>query len=434
MKVIVLGSGIIGVATAWFASQQGHEVVVIDRQPGPAQETSFANGCQISVSYAEPWASPGALLKLIKWLGKEDAPLLFRPRPELAQWLWGLRFLRECTPGRVRHNIQNLVGMCAYSRDVLQSLRREIGIDYDHLERGIVNFYTSHEEAEGADQNAAVMRELGCNRHVISKEDVLRIEPALQPIADRIVAGDYTAEDETGDIYKFTLALTERCKARGVQFHFNHQITRLLRGGDRIEGVELIGSDGKYRVERADAYVTALGSFTPFALETAGLSAPIYPTKGYSATFRITDASKAPWVSVADSNFKMVFTRIGDRLRIAGTAELNGWNRELNPARCEALRRRTRELFPEACDYDTPLYWTGLRPSTPSNIPLIGRTRVSNLYINAGHGTLGWTMGCGSGKAMADILSGRAPEVDFAFTGDVPRPAPGMGRRAAVSA
>ncbi|HET7773284.1 MAG TPA: FAD-dependent oxidoreductase, partial [Burkholderiaceae bacterium] len=184
----------------------------------------------------------------------------------------------------------------------------------------------------------------------------------------------------------------------------------------------------------ADAYVAALGSFTPFILDTVGVSVPIYPTKGYSATFRITDSSKAPWVSVADSNFKMVFTRIGDRLRIAGTAELNGWNRELNPARCEALRRRTRELFPEACDYEAPQYWTGLRPSTPSNIPLIGRTGLDNLYINAGHGTLGWTMGCGSGKAMADILSGRTPEVDFAFTGNVPRAAAGAGRRAAISA
>jgi D-amino-acid dehydrogenase len=422
MRIVILGSGIIGVATAWFAARDGHEVVVVDRQSGPAQETSFANGCQISVSYAEPWASPGALVKMVKWLGKEDAPLLFRPRPEMAQWLWGLHFLRECLPGQVEKNVRQLVGLCSYSRDVLRQVRRDTGIQYDELERGILNIYTSNEDFAGAQGIAKVMQNLGCDRQVISKERVQELEPSLRAMANQIVGGDFTSDDETGDIYLFTTRLVERAKALGVQFLFNHEVTRLVPGATRTDplaGVELIDEFGHHRTLTADAYVVAMGSYTPELVRPFGLRLPIYPVKGYSATLKVINPDAAPMVSVSDSAYKMVFTRIGKRLRVAGTAELNGFNRELNPVRCVALTNRAKTLFPGACDYDNPQYWTGLRPTTPSNIPFIGPTHVPNLYLNAGHGTLGWTMGCGSGKAMADILSGRTPDIDFRFIGGV---------------
>lgn len=424
MRIIILGSGIIGVATAWFAAKDGHEVTVIDRQPGPAQETSFANGCQISVSYAEPWASPGALIKMAKWLGKEDAPLLFRPRLQLNQWLWGLYFLKECLPGRVEYNVRHLVGLCAYSRDVLRAMRQDIGIAYDQLERGILNFYTSEHDMAGAEKIASVMRQLGCDRQVISKQRVLELEPAMQPSAAQIVGGDFTSDDETGDIYLFTTRLAEKARAAGVQFKFNHQVTRLVPGArknDPIAGVEVIDDKGMYSTLIADAYVVAMGSDSPLLVKPLGMYLPIYPVKGYSATLQVTNPALTPMVSISDSAYKMVFTRIGNRLRIAGTAELNGYNRELNPVRCAALTQRAKALFPGACDFDHPQYWTGLRPTTPSNIPFIGQTRVPNLYLNTGHGTLGWTMGPGSGKALADILSGRAPDIDFQFIGTVPQ-------------
>ena len=424
MRIIILGSGIIGLATAWFAAKDGHEVIVIDRQPGPAQETSFANGCQISVSYAEPWASPSALVKMAKWLGKEDAPLLFRPQLRLNQWIWGMYFLRECLPGRVEYNVRHLVGLCAYSRDVLRTLRHETGIEYDELEKGILNFYTSEQDLAGAEKIASVMRELGCDRQVISKERVLELEPAMQPSAEQIVGGDFTSDDETGDIYLFSIRLAEKASSLGVQFKFNHQVTRLIPGPskyDAIAGVEVIDDKGVHHTLTAQAYVVALGSYTPLIVKPLGISLPIYPVKGYSATLQITNPALTPTISISDSAYKMVFTRIGNRLRIAGTAELSGYNRALNSVRCQALTQRAEALFPGACDFDRPQYWTGLRPTTPSNIPFIGQTRIPNLYLNSGHGTLGWTMGPGSGKALADILSGRAPDIDFQFIGTVPK-------------
>lgn len=421
MKVIVLGAGVIGTASAWFLNQAGHEVTVLERQPGAAQETSFANGCQISVSHAEPWANPSAPLKILKWLGKEDAPLLYRFRPELLQWLWGLSFLRECTPARTAHNIRQIVAISEYSRQTLQGLRADTGIEYDHLTRGILHFYTDREEFEQSLPAARLMRELGCQRDSISADEVVRIEPALATIRDKIAGGDFTASDESGDVYKFTTGLAQRAAAAGVDFRFNTGITRLLSEGSgaasRITGVEVIGPQGRHQMLRADAYVVAAGSFSVPLLQPLGIRLMIYPGKGYSATYRITNPDAAPTVSLTDDGYKLVLSRLGDRLRVAGTCELNGYTRELNDVRCAAITRRTRELFPDACDYDNPVYWTGLRPLTPSNIPYIGKSPISNLYLNTGHGTLGWTMGCGSGRAIAEIVSGRVPEVDFAFTG-----------------
>jgi D-amino-acid dehydrogenase len=424
MKVIVLGAGIIGTCSAWFLNKAGHEVTVIERQPGPAQETSFANGCQISVSHAEPWANPSAPKKVIKWLGREDAPLLYRFRPEWLQWKWALNFMRECTPQRTNGNIRQIVAIAEYSRQTLQAVRAETGIEYDCLTRGILHLYSDQKEFEASLRVTQLMRELGCPRTSISADEVVRIEPALVGMQAKIAGGDYTATDESGDVYKFTTGLARQAQQRGVDFRFGTTVTRLLTDGsdaaDTIAGVEIINAEGHYEILRADAYVMAMGSFSQPLLKPVGIDLLIYPGKGYSATYAITDTAAAPTVSLTDEAHKLVFSRIGNRLRVAGTCELNGYSRELNPVRCDAITRRTRELFPDACDYGHPEYWSGLRPLTPSNVPYIGKTRYRNLFLNTGHGTLGWTMGCGSGHAIAEIISGRLPEIDFAFTGMQP--------------
>ena len=433
MKVIVLGAGIIGTASAWFLQKAGHEVIVVERQPGAAQETSFANGCQISVSHAEPWANPAAPMKVLKWLGKEDAPLLYRFRPEWLQWKWGMHFLRECTPGRTAENIRQIVAIAEYSRQTLQSVRAETGVDYDCLTRGILHFYTDQKDFEESLPAAKLMRDLGCQRDSIDADAVVRIEPALARIRDKIVGGDFTATDESGDIYKFTTGLAKKAEEAGVKFQFNTTVTRLLTDGTgaaaKISGVEIINAEGRHEVIHADSYVMAMGSFSVPLVKPLGIDLMIYPGKGYSATYQITNPDQAPSVSLTDDGHKLVVSRLGDRLRVAGTCELNGYTRDLNTTRCEAITRRTRELFPDACDYDNPVYWTGLRPLTPSNVPYIGKTRFANLFLNTGHGTLGWTMGCGSGRAIADIVSGRVPEVDFAFTG-ITRPVRPSGFKA----
>ena len=422
MKVIVLGAGLLGVTSAYFLRQLGHDVVVVDRQATPAAETSFANGGQISVSHAEPWANPGAPLKVLKWLGKEDAPLLFRLRADARQWRWGLQFLRECTPARTRHNIEQIVRLGTYSRDTLQQLRRDRDISYDERTQGILHFYTSQEEFDAAEAPAAQMRDLGCDRRVISADEAVRIEPALAHIRPQLAGATYTSEDESGDANRFARELVKRCEQDGVQFLMSHTVTALRTAGGEIDHVEATDSEGRFRRLRADAYVLAMGSLSPLLAKPLGIELPIYPAKGYSVTMPVKDASMAHQVSLTDDEFKLVFSRLGDRLRIAGTAELNGYDRDLNRVRCEAIVRRVEELFPGAGDTEQAQFWTGLRPATPSNVPIIGRSKVGKLFLNTGHGTLGWTHACGSGKSIARIVAGLAPEVDFAFTGVERRP------------
>jgi len=390
-------------------------VVVVDRQLQAGMETSRANGAQISVSYAEPWANPQVFGKLLKWLGRDDAPLSFKPQADLRQWLWGLMFLRECFPSRVSRNVSALVAMAEYSRRTLQEMRRDLGIAYDHQERGILNFYRSGAEFEQSQKLAEIMRDYGVDRRIVSADEVTTIEPALAPSRHAIVGGDYTPEDESGDAFLFTQELARRAAAAGVEFRYGTQLSRFIGVGGRVEAAELIDANGEYELLRADAYVAALGSHTPAYVTPLGVRCPVYPAKGYSATFDIVDADAAPFVSLTDSEHKVVYTRLGSRLRMAGTAELGGYSRALNTARCEQMSRLARELFPSALDFDNVRYWSGLRPATPSNVPLIGRTRISNLYLNTGHGTLGWTMGVGSGKALADLISGHRPEPEFPF-------------------
>ena len=421
MRVIVLGAGLLGTTSAYFLSQLGHEVPVVDRQATPGAETSFANGGQISVSHAEPWANPSAPLKVLQWLGKEDAPLLFRIRADMRQWLWGLQFLRECTPARTRHNIEQIVRLGTYSRDTLQQLRADTGIDYAQRSQGILHFYTSQKEFDGAQGPAEQMRALGCERHVISADAAVALEPALAHIRPQLTGATYTAEDESGDANRFTSELARLCEAAGVQFRMGHTVTALREAGGRIDHVEVTDAEGRFQRLRADAYVLAMGAFSPLLAAPLGLRLPIYPAKGYSVTMPVKDAAMAHQVSLTDDEFKLVFSRLtgpdGDRLRIAGTAELNGYNRDLNTVRCEAIVRRVEQLFPGAGDTTQAQFWTGLRPATPSNVPLIGATKMPNLFLNTGHGTLGWTHACGSGKSIARIVSGLAPELDFAFQG-----------------
>jgi D-amino-acid dehydrogenase len=420
MKVVVLGAGLLGVTSAYFLRQLGHEVVVIDRQAHAAAETSFANGGQISVSHAEPWANPSAPLKVLSWLGKEDAPLLFRLRADMRQWLWGLQFMRECTPARTRHNIEQIVRLGTYSRDTLQQLRRETGLAYDQRTQGILHFYTNPREFEAAEAPAAQMRDLGCDRRVISADEAVRIEPALASVRDQLAGATYTAEDESGDANRFARALVALCERDGVVFRMSHTITALRTAADQIDHVEATDHEGRFQRIRGDAYVVALGSLSPLLLKPLGMALPIYPAKGYSVTMPVLDASKAHQVSLTDDEYKLVFSRLGDRLRIAGTAELNGYDRDLNRVRCEAIVRRVQALFPGAGDASQAQFWTGLRPATPSNVPIIGASRLPNLFLNTGHGTLGWTHACGSGKSIARIVSGLAPELDFAFTQATP--------------
>ena len=417
MQVIVLGAGLLGTTSAHFLRQLGHDVTVIDRQAAPAAETSFANGGQISVSHAEPWANPSAPLKVLQWLGKEDAPLLFRLRADPQQWRWGLQFLRECTPARTRHNIEQIVRLGTYSRETLQQLRRDLGLQYDQRTQGILHFYTSQKEFDAAEAPAAQMRALGCDRRVVSADEAVRLEPALRHIRPQLAGATYTEEDESGDARQFTLALAERCRQDGVQFRMGHTVTALREEGGRIAHVEVTDAQGAFQRLRADAFVVAMGSLSPLLVRPLGIHLPIYPAKGYSVTMPVKDASMAHEVSLTDDEYKLVFSRLGDRLRIAGTAELNGYGRELNQVRCDAIVRRTEQLFPGAGDTAQAQFWTGLRPATPSNVPIIGCSRVPNLYLNTGHGTLGWTHACGSGKSVARIVSGLAPEVGFAFVG-----------------
>lgn len=417
MRVLVLGSGLLGTTTAWYLSQRGHEVVVVDRQPGSGLETSFANGGQISVSHAEPWANPHAPAQILRWLGREDAPLLFRLRADPAMWAWGLRFLLECLPSRTHRNIAQLVNLGIYSRAALQALRRETGITYDHLERGILHFFTTPESLAAGVDAAAAMRQYGCDSHPVTREECLDLEPALKHATVDIVGGTFTSTDESGNAHVFTKKLAALCAARGVRFEYETRVLALRVEGGAVGAVSVQTGTQPSRDLRADAYVVALGSYSPLLLRPLGLSVPVYPAKGYSITLPVRPDDDAPVVSLTDDEHKLVFSRLGNELRVAGTAELNGYNTEINPVRCEAIVARVKSLFPRAGDFSQARYWTGLRPATPGNVPLIGQSRIRNLYLNTGHGTLGWTHSCGSGKALAELIDGRVPEVDFTFLG-----------------
>jgi D-amino-acid dehydrogenase len=415
MRVVVLGAGVIGTTSAWYLAQSGHEVLVVDRQPEAALETSFANGGQISVSHSEPWANPTAPLKILQWLGREDAPLLFRPRADLAQWTWGLRFLVECLPGRTRRNTESALALARYSREQLRRLRDDTGIRYDLQTRGILHLYENKREFDHARRQVELLREHGLDTEIKTPDQCLAIEPALKHWIARVVGGAFAPSDECGDARLFTRNLSELCENLGVTFRFNVSVKRIEAARGAIERVVIDDEKGIEESLRAEAYVVALGSYSPLLLAPIGISVPVYPVKGYSVTLPLESDDEAPLTSLTDHARKVVISRLGDRLRVAGTAELNGYDTEMNERRCEALVKRCFEWFPKAGRPERAQYWTGLRPATPSNLPLIGRAKYPNLFINTGHGTLGWTLACGSGRALADIVSGRRPEPEFRF-------------------
>jgi len=407
VKILVLGAGVIGVTSAWYLARAGHEVTVVDRGAEPASETSFANGGQISAGHAEPWAKPEVVPKIWRWLGREDAPLLFRPRADWAQWRWGLGFLRECIPGRFEHNVRELAGLAGYSRDCLRALRAETGIQYDALTRGILHFCTDERDFAALEHHAKAMRALGIRRETKSRAECLALEPTLERAP--VVGGVYTPDDESGDAHAFTLELARLCERNGVRF-----VQHCIAAGVEADGDRAIGVRGEHGLLEADAYVVALGSYSPLILRPLGIRLPVYPLKGYSVTLPLDGAAQsAPTVSLTDEAHKIVISRLGNRLRAAGTAELTGYDRNVNERRCNALLARIRALFPALAGIEPSHRWAGLRPATPSNVPCIGRTRLKNLYVNTGHGTLGWTLACGSGALLADLVSGRKPQVAF---------------------
>ncbi len=432
MKIIVLGAGIIGISTAWHLAQRGHEVTVVDRHGEAALETSFANAAQISVSYCEPWANRDAPWKALKWMFSKEAPLLFRPQSPLGegwhQYSWGLEFLANCNDTAFERNVQQLVALGSYSHEALKQVVLDTGITYNRLEKGIAHYYVDQKSLDTAADAAALMAKYGVNRRVVSKEELLKIEPAFKQFADHIVGGTFTASDESGDARVFTQELSQRCLERGVQFLWNHDVLGLDQAGGSITSARVRNqATGIETALSADHFVVAMGSYTAPLLRTVGISLPIYPGKGYSATFKILKPELAPKVSLLDDSVKCAMSRLGDNLRIAGTIEVGGYDLSLDTplarARCEMLARRVETVFPGVCDTrlasegGEPHFWTGLRPATPTNIPYIGKSKVGKLWVNAGHGTLGWTHGAGSGKAIAELISGHKPAMPFGFYG-----------------
>ena len=408
MTVVVLGAGVIGIATAYFLARGGARVIVVDRQQGPGLETSFANGGQISANHATPWATPSTPWKALKWLGRDDAPLLFHLRFDPALLVWSLRFLANCRRRRLAINIERALRVALYSRAQLAAVRAATGIAYDRLGLGILHIFRNPKDYEEALPALPLMAELGCARRVVGVEECVAMEPTLAAVRDRLVGGIFSPDDESGDAHLFTRRLSEVGAALGVDFRFGVVVRRLIATGGRITGVET--DEGRLD---ADAVVLALGSYTPLLLRPLGLALPVYPAKGYSVTIPVATEGSAPSVSLIDDEFKMVYSRLGDRLRVAGTAEFAGYDASVREKRARFLLAKAMELFPRCGDPGAAQFWAGLRPSTPDGVPVMGRTRFANLFLNTGHGTLGWTMACGAGRAVADLVLGRTPEISL---------------------
>jgi D-amino-acid dehydrogenase len=440
MRVVVLGAGIIGVSTAWHLLQRGHEVTLVDRQADAALETSFGNAAQISVSYCEPWANREAPLKALKWLFDPEGPLKFRPQLDPAQWLWGMQFLGQCNDAAFERNVAQLVALGSYSHAALKDVVAATGLQYNRLTKGIAHYYTSQKSFDDAGGAAELMRRHGVNRKVVSKDELLKIEPALRSFADRIVGGTYTESDESGDCLAFTQKLAQLCRDQGMLSLMGHDIQRIRASGGQVDGVSVHDrATGQARELQADAFVVAAGSYSTALLKQVGVHVPIYPGKGYSATLKLLKPEAASQVSLLDDQLKIAISRLGDQLRVAGTIELGGFDLSLDTplarTRAQMLVKRIEQVFPGVADTRTPeeggdpQFWCGLRPATPTNIPLIGSTKVGKLWVNAGHGTLGWTHGAGSGKALAELISGEVPAMNFGFVGQ-----PAARRSAAANA
>jgi D-amino-acid dehydrogenase len=412
MKVLILGSGVIGTTTAHYLAEAGHEVEVVDRQDGAALETSFANAGEVSPGYSSPWAGPGVPVKAVKWLLMRHGPLVIRPLIDPAMWSWVFRMLRNCTSARYAVNKARMVPIAEYSRDSLKALRAETGIAYDERSQGTLQLFRTQKQVDGTAGDIEVLKQFGVPFEVLDPAGCIAAEPALAAVREKFKGGLRLPGDETGDCQMFTTKLAEHCAARGVKFRFGTAIEKIMASGGYVTGVAT--SDG---VLTADAYVVALGSYSPRALRPLGISIPVYPIKGYSITVPISDADGAPVSTVMDETYKVAITRLGDRIRVGGTAEISGYDLRLHQARRDTLEHSVGDLFPRGGRLQDASFWCGLRPMTPDGPPIIGRARHQNLYVNTGHGTLGWTMACGSGRVMADMISGRKPEVDVSALG-----------------
>ncbi|HQR77840.1 MAG TPA: D-amino acid dehydrogenase [Burkholderiaceae bacterium] len=409
MRVAVLGSGVIGTAIAWYAAKAGHEVTVVDRQSGPALETSFANAGEVSPGYSAPWAGPGVPVKAIKWMLMRHSPLVIWPLLDPALWRFGARMLVNCTERAYRLNKSRMVPIAEYSRDCLKALRAATGIAYDEREQGTLQLFRTSKQLDGIGKDIEILKEYGVPFEVLDRRGFCRVEPALVHTQEKFVGALRLPGDETGDCFLFTNRLAEMARGIGVTFRFGTRIEGIDVMGGRIDGVRL--GDGTLS---ADAYVCALGSYSTAALAPIGIRLPVYPVKGYSITVPIVDAGRAPESTIMDETHKVAVTRLGNRIRVGGTAELAGYSLKLREARRATLEHVVTDLFPGGGDLARATFWCGLRPMTPDGTPVIGPTRYPNLWLATGHGTLGWTMAAGTGRVVADLLSGRTPEIDLA--------------------
>ena len=412
MKVVVLGAGVIGVTSAWYLAQAGHEVTVIDRQPAPALETSFANAGEISPGYASPWAAPGIPTKALKWLFMEHAPLIVQPRPDWAKISWMARMLTNCTADAYAVNKSRMVRLAEYSRDCLIQLRADTGITYDERSKGTLQLFRTEKQVAAAEKDIAVLKADGVPFEVLDADACIAAEPGLAASRDKLAGGLRLPGDETGDCFKFTQNLSRLAETNGVTFRYGVSIDRLEASMGRIIAVHT--AEGRIT---ADAFVLALGSYSPMLVQEFGIKLPVYPVKGYSITVPIVDEARAPVSTVMDETYKIAITRLGDRIRVGGMAEIAGFDHSLKAKRQATLTHSVEDLFGGAGDQSRASFWTGLRPMTPDGTPILGRSPIANLFLNTGHGTLGWTMAAGSGRVLADIVSGRQTEIATADLG-----------------
>ncbi|MCI1010842.1 D-amino acid dehydrogenase [Pseudomonas oryzihabitans] len=406
MRVLVLGSGVIGTTSAYYLARQGFEVVVVDRQAGPALETSHANAGQVSPGYASPWAAPGVPLKALKWLFQKHAPLAIRLTSDSNQYLWMAQMLRNCTAARYAVNKERMVRLSEYSRDCLDELRQDTGIAYEGRQLGTTQIFRTQQQVEAAAKDIAVLERSGVPFELLDRDGVARVEPALAAVKHKLAGGLRLPNDQTGDCFLFTNRLAEEARRLGVEFRFGAEIQQLSANGDRIDGVKVDGE-----LLTADHYVLALGSYSPQLLAPLGIRAPVYPLKGYSLTVPIVDAAMAPTSTILDETYKVAITRFDDRIRVGGMAEICGFDLNLDPRRRATLEMITGDLYPRGGDLARASFWTGLRPATPDGTPIVGATRYRNLFLNTGHGTLGWTMACGSGRLLADLIARKQPQI-----------------------
>lgn len=406
MHIFVLGSGVVGTTTAYYLAKKGFEVTVIDRQEGPALETSFANAGQISPGYASPWAAPGVPLKAIKWMLQKHSPLIMKPTSDLTQYRWIWQLIKNCNPKSYAINKERMVRMSEYSRDCIEQLRADTGIAYEGRQKGTIQLFRKQQQLDGVSKDVKVLEEMGTPYEILDRQGILSYEPGLNSTINEFVGALRLPNDETGDCFIFTQALANLAREAGVKFLFNHSIDRFEYKNGQIQGVWVNG-----QLESADAYVVALGSYSTAMLKPIGINVPIYPLKGFSLTIPISDESKAPQSTVLDETYKVALTRFDNRIRMGGMAGVNGFDLSLKQKYRDTLHEVFNHVFPGGGNLEEATFWTGLRPATPDGTPIVGKTRYSNLWINSGHGTLGWTMSCGSAKYLADLMTGEQPQI-----------------------